>query len=148
MAMEISPLPMSLFVPLLEFNRSLKTEPNRSLLASVRDDRFKQLRICVWVELYDAEMVQVGLRGDLLNVVRLGILDIDHILSIVLKPAHQHKVTKGPRRRVRGYLSLFYSNRLSRLRNCRRNERHWISSRGDFLVRIVHGCALCPSCVG
>jgi hypothetical protein len=29
--------------------QSLKTEPDRSLLASVRDDRFKQLRICVWV---------------------------------------------------------------------------------------------------
>ena len=28
---------------------SLKTEPDRSLLASVRDDRFKQLRICVWM---------------------------------------------------------------------------------------------------
>jgi len=40
---------VSLFVPLLEFNRSLKTEPNRSLLASVRDERFKQLRICVSV---------------------------------------------------------------------------------------------------
>ena len=28
---------------------SLKMESDRSLLASVRDDGFKQLRICVWV---------------------------------------------------------------------------------------------------
>jgi hypothetical protein len=32
-----------------EIRRSLKTEPDSSLLASVRDDRFKQLRICVGV---------------------------------------------------------------------------------------------------
>jgi hypothetical protein len=32
-----------------EIDGSLKMEPDRSLLASVRDDRFKQLRICVWV---------------------------------------------------------------------------------------------------
>ena len=32
-----------------EIQRSLKTEPDRSLLASVRDDRFKQPQICVWV---------------------------------------------------------------------------------------------------
>ena len=45
---------------------------------------------------YDPEMVIVGLRGDLLNVVRLNISDVDHILSIVLEPAEQHKVAKGP----------------------------------------------------
>jgi hypothetical protein len=38
-------------------HQNLKTEPDRSLLVSVRDDRFKQLRICVWVELYDPEIV-------------------------------------------------------------------------------------------
>jgi hypothetical protein len=32
-----------------EIDGSLKMEPDRSLLASVRDYRFKQLRICVWV---------------------------------------------------------------------------------------------------
>src|SRR5271165_6392468 len=94
MAMEISPLPMSLFVPLLEFNRSLKTEPDRSLLAPVRDDRFKQLRICVWVELYDPEIVQVRFGANLLNLLGVGILDIDHILSSVFKPANQHQVAK------------------------------------------------------
>jgi hypothetical protein len=77
-----------------DIHRNLKMEPNGSLLTSVRDDRFKQLRICVWQELYDAEIVQVGLRGDLLNVVRLRILNIDHILSSILKPTDQHKVTK------------------------------------------------------
>ena len=122
-------------------------ESDRSLLASVRDDRFKQLRICVWVQLYDPEIVQVGLRGDLLNVVRLGILDIDHILSSVLKPTDQHKVTKGPGLRLWRCLSAFCS-RLSRLRNCRRNERPWIGSRSDFLVRILHDYSLLPCCVG
>jgi hypothetical protein len=78
-----------------EIHRSLKTEPDWSLFDSVRDDCFKQLRICVWVQLYDPEIVQVRLRGDLLNVVRLSILDIDHIFSSVLKPTDQHKVTKG-----------------------------------------------------
>jgi hypothetical protein len=33
----------------MEIRRRLKTEPDRSLLASVRDDRFKQLRICIGV---------------------------------------------------------------------------------------------------
>src|SRR5271166_2432384 len=147
MAWRCRDLSVGLYVPLLEFNRSLKTEPNRSLLASVRDDRFKQLRICVWVYLYDPEIVQVGLIGDLLNVVRLGILDIDHILSSVLKPADQHKVTKGPGLRLWRSLSAF-CGRLSRLRNCRRNEGPWIGSRSDFLVRILHDYSLLPCCVG
>ena len=111
-----------------EIRRSLKTEPDWSLLDSVRDDRFKQLRICVWVQLYDPEIVQVRLRGDLLNVVRLGILDIDHIFSSVLKPADQHKVAKGRDLRLRLCLSAFCS-RLSRLRDRRRNEGPWIGSR-------------------
>lgn len=130
-----------------EIQRSLKTEPDRSLLASVRDDCFKQPQICVWVYLYDPEIVQVGLRGDLLNVVRLGILDIDHILSSVLKPADQHKVTKGSGMRLRPCLSAFCS-RLSRLRNCRGNEGPWIGSRSDFLVRILRDYSLLPCCVG
>ena len=82
-------------------------EPDRSLLDSVRDDRFKQLWICIAVQLYDPEIVQVRLRGDLLNVVRLGILDIDHIFSSLLKPADQHKVTKGPDLRLSRCLSAF-----------------------------------------
>src|SRR5260370_18599283 len=118
-----------------EIRRSLKTEPDRSLLASVRDDRFKQRRICVWVYHYDAEIVQVGLRGDLLNVVRLGILDIDHILSSVLKQADQHKVAKDPGVRSRRRLSAFCS-RLRRLRNCRRHEV-WIASQSGFLARVL-----------
>jgi hypothetical protein len=124
----------------------LKTEPDWSLLDSVRDDRFKQLRICVWVQLYDPEIVQVRLRGDLLNVVRLSILDIDHIFSSVLKPADQHKVTKGPDTRLRPCLSAFCS-RLSRLRDRRRNEGPWIGSRSDFLVWILHDYSLFPCCV-
>src|ERR1700738_1967759 len=122
-------------------------EPDRSLLASVRDDRFKQLRICVWVYLYDPEIVQVGLRGDLLNVVRLGILDIDHILSSVLQPADQHKVTKDPGVRLWPFLSALCS-RLSSLRNCRRNQGHWIGWRPCLLVRILHDYSLLPCCVG
>src|ERR1700731_2418629 len=104
-----------------EIHRSLKTEPDWSLLDSVRDDRFKQPRICVWVQLYDPEIVQVRLGGDLLNVVRLSILDIDHIFSSVLKPADQHEITKGPEMRLRPYLSAFCC-RSSRLRDRRRNE--------------------------
>ena len=71
-------------------------EPDRSLLASVRDDRFKQFRIYVRMQLYDPEIIQIRLRGNLLNVARLGILDIDYILSCVLQPADQDKVRKGP----------------------------------------------------
>ncbi len=48
------------------------------------------------MKFYDPEMIQVGLRCDLLNVFRLGILDKDYILSPVLKPADQDEVTKGP----------------------------------------------------
>jgi hypothetical protein len=126
--------------------RSLKTEPDRSLLASVRDDRFKQLRICVWVYRHDSEIVQVGLRGDLLHVVRLGILDIDHILSGVLKPADQHKITKDPGVRLWRGLSAF-CNRLSRLRNWQRIDGPWIGSRFDFLVRILRGYFLLSCCL-
>src|ERR1700720_1809686 len=127
-----------------EIQRSLKTEPDWSLLDSVRDDRFKQLRICVWVQRYDSEMVQVRLRGDLLNVVRLSILDIDHIFSSVLKPADQHKVTKGPDMRLRPCLSAFFCNRLRRLRDRWRNEGPLIGSRSDFLVWILHDYSLFP----
>ena len=42
-------LPVELMAAHVRTTWSLKTEPDRSLLASVRDDRFKQLRICVWV---------------------------------------------------------------------------------------------------
>ena len=64
------------------------------------------------MQLYDPEIVQVGLRGDLLHLVRLGILDIDHILSSVLKPADQHKVAKGPDMGLRPCLSAFYSKKM------------------------------------
>jgi hypothetical protein len=132
---------------LLASPRSLKTEPDGALLASVRDDRFKLPRICVWVYLYDPKIVQVGLRGDLSNVLRLGILDINHIFSSVLKPADQHKVTKGPGLRLWRRLSVF-CRRLTRLRNCRRNEGIWIGSRSDFLFRILlHDYSLFACCV-
>src|ERR1700722_8672007 len=98
-------------------------EPDRSLLASVRDDRFKQFRICVWVQLYDPEIIQIGFRGDLLHVARLGILDVDYILSCLLQPADQDKVRKGPGLPL-GRLRVF-DGRLSRL-NWRRNGRSWI----------------------
>src|ERR1700730_2984310 len=124
-------------------------EPDWSLLASVRDDGFKQLRICVWVQLYDPEIVQVGLRGDLLNVVRLGILDIDHILSGVLKPANQHQDIKGSALRLWSCLITFGSG-WSGLRNCRRNGRAWIGIdwRSDLLVRVLHDCSWLPCRVG
>ena len=53
-------------------NRSLKTALDQSLFASVGNNRFDQLRICVWVYLYDPEIVLVGLGGDLLDAVRLA----------------------------------------------------------------------------
>jgi len=46
-----------------ESRRSLKIKPDRSLLDSVRDDRFKQLWIRVWVQLDDSKAVQLRLRG-------------------------------------------------------------------------------------
>ena len=127
-------------------NHCSKTESDRSLLYSVRDDRFKQLRICVWVQLDDPEIVQVRPRGDLLNFVRLGILNIDHIFSSVLKPADQNKVTKGPDRCWWPFLSAFCS-RLSRLRDRRRTESPWIGSRFDFLVRILRDYTWLPCCI-
>ena len=130
-----------------EIDRSLKMEPDRSLLASVRDDRFKQLRICVWVYRHDSEIVQVGLRGDLLNVVRLGVLDIDHILSGVLKPADQHEITKDPGVRLwRGLIA--FCNRLRRLQDWRRIVGPWSGSRFDFIVRVLRGYFLLSCCVG
>ena len=98
------------------------------------------------MQLYDPEIVQVRLRGDLLNVVRLGILDIDHIFSSLLKPADQHKVTKGPDLRLWPCLSAFCS-RLSRLRDRRRNEGPWIGSQSDFLVGILRHYSFLPCCV-
>src|SRR6478672_8946220 len=92
-------------------------------------------------------MIQVGFRSNLLNVVRLGILDIDHILSSVLKPADQHKITKGPGLRWWFSLSAFCS-RLSRFRNCRWNVGPWVGSRSDFLVRILIDYSLLPFRVG
>ena len=44
--------------------RSSETESDRSLLDPVRDYRFELPRIPIWVHLYDAEIVDVGLGGD------------------------------------------------------------------------------------
>ena len=63
--------------------RSSETESDRSLFESVRDYRFELLRIRIWVYLYDPEFVDVGLGGDPLYVVRLNVLNKDHILSVV-----------------------------------------------------------------
>src|SRR5260370_4919998 len=117
--------------------------PDESLFASVRDNRFEQFRICVWVYLYDPEIVLVGLGGDLLNAVRLGILDKDYILSSVLQPTDEHKLTKHSGLRLWRCLSAFCC--LSKFRNRRRNEHNWIGSRYDFLVRILHDYSLIPA---
>src|SRR6266436_1466815 len=91
-------------------------------------------------------IVQVGLRGDLLNVVRLGILDIDHILSSVLKPADQHEVTKGAGLRRWPCLNAFF-RRLSRL-NRRRCDRPRIDLWSDLFVRILGNDSLLPRYLG
>ena len=86
------------------------------------------------MELYDPEMIQVGFRCDLLNVFRIGILDIDHILSAVLEPADQHEVTKGPGVRWRLCRNAFFS-RLRRLNN-RSGIGWWV--RGDCSLLSRH----------
>ena len=98
------------------------------------------------MKLYDPEMIQVGFRSDLLNVVRLGILDIDHILSSVLKPADEHEVTKWPGSRLRLCLSGFFS-RLSRLTAggmTGLGSARW----SDLFVRILGDYSLLPRYLG
>src|ERR1700733_7976815 len=87
-------------------------------------------------------MIQVGFRCDLLNVLCLGILDIDHILSSVLKPADKHEVTKGPG--VRWWLCRkAFFNGLWRLHD-RRNGRPWIRLWSDLSTGILGDYSLLP----
>ena len=98
------------------------------------------------MKLYDPEMIQVGFRCDLLNVLGLGILDIDHILSSVLKPADKYEVTKGPGVRWLLCRRAFF-NRLWRLHD-RRNDRPWIRLWSDLSTGILGDYSLLPRYLG
>ena len=123
--------------------RSSETESDRSLFESVRDYRFELLRIRIWVYLYDPEIVDVGLGGDPLHVVRLNVLNKDHILSAVVQPANEHEVAENARLRLQSCLGGLRRRRGS-LRNCRGSGRHWIGSGSGFLVRIPYNHSLLP----
>ena len=73
---------------------SSETESDRSLFDSVRDYRFELPGIRIWAYLYDAEIVDVGLGGDPLHIVRLNVLDKDHSLSAVVQPANEDKLAE------------------------------------------------------
>lgn len=103
--------------------RSSETEPNRCLFESIRDYRFELLRIRVWVYLYDPEIVDVGLGGDPLHIVRLDVLNKDHILSVVVQPANQDKVAEYTGLRLQSCLGSLRPRR-GTLRNCRSSQRH------------------------
>ena len=111
--------------------RSSETESDRSLFESVRDYRFELLRIRIWVYLYDPEIVDVGLGGDPLHVVRLEVLNKDHILSAVLEPANEDEVAENTGLRLQSCLGGLRRRRGS-LRNCRGSGRHWIDSVFSF----------------
>src|SRR5215469_14242650 len=119
--------------------RSSKTESDRSLFESVRDYCFELLRIRIWVYLYDPEIVDVGLGGDPLHVVRLNVLNKDHILSAVLEPANEDELAE--------YTGLRLQSCWGGLRRRRGSRRHWISSGPGFLIRIPHDHSLLPCCI-
>jgi hypothetical protein len=73
---------------------SFKPELHCTLLASVRDYRFHQLRVIVRVDLDNPKIVLVRLGGNLLGVVCFGVLDEDHILSGILEPANEHELVE------------------------------------------------------
>ena len=127
--------------------RSSETESDRSLFESVRDYRFELLRIRIWVDLYDPEIVDVGLGGDPLHVVRLEVLNKDHILSAVLEPANEDEVAENTGLRLQSCLGGLRRRRGS-LRNCRGNRYRWIGLGSGFLARILHNHFLLPYCAG
>jgi hypothetical protein len=64
--------------------RSSETESDRPLFESVRDYGFELRQVRILVYLDDPEIVDIGLGGDPLHIVRLDVLNKDHILSAVL----------------------------------------------------------------
>jgi hypothetical protein len=77
---------------LIRNGRGFKPELHCTLLASVRDYRFDQLRVVVRADLDDPKIVLVRFGGNLLGVVCLGVLNEDHILSSILEPANEHEL--------------------------------------------------------
>src|SRR6516162_5476445 len=126
---------------------SSETESDRSLLDSVRDYRFELLRIRIWVYLYDPEIVDVGLGGDPLYIVRLDVFNKDHILSVVVQPADEDKLAGHTSLHLQSCLGGLRHRRGS-LRNCRSSRRHWIGSGSGFLVWILRNYFLLPYCAG
>ena len=102
---------------------SSETESDRSLFDSVRDYRFELLRIRIWVYLYDPEIVDVGLGGHPLYIVRLDVFNKDHILPAVVQPANQDKLAEYTGLRLQSCLGGL-SRRRGSLRNCRSSGRH------------------------
>src|SRR5262249_53992609 len=96
---------------------------------------------------YDAKIVDVGLGGDPLYIVRLDVLNKDHILSVVVQPANEDKLAEYTSLRLQSCLGGLRHRRGS-LRNCRSSQRHWIGSGSGFLVRILHNYSLLPDCAG
>jgi hypothetical protein len=70
----------------------LKPKPDGTLLASVGYDCFEIAQISAWVNLYDPEIVSVRFGGDLLQLLRLDVLDKDLVRSTVAEPANEHKL--------------------------------------------------------
>jgi len=68
-----------------------KPELHCTLLVPVRNYRLDQLRVVIRMHLDDPNIVLIRFRGNLLGVVRFGILDEDDILQ----PADEHELIEG-----------------------------------------------------
>jgi hypothetical protein len=55
--------------------RGSELKPNRSLVGSVRDYRFELPLIRTWMDLYQAQMIDVRLGGNPLHIVRLDVFN-------------------------------------------------------------------------
>ena len=73
--------------------------------------------------LYDPEIVDVGLGGDPLHIVRLDVLNKDHILSVVVQPANEDKLVEYTSHRLQSCLDGLRRRR-GRLRNSRGSLRN------------------------
>src|SRR5215469_15710380 len=126
---------------------SSETESDRSLFDSVRDYRFELSGIRIWVYLYDAEIVDVGLGRDPLEIIRLDVLNKEHILSVVVQPANEDKFAEYTGLHLQSRLPGWRRRRGS-LRNCRKSRRDWIGGGSGFLIRIPRNCSLLRHCAG
>ena len=127
--------------------RSSETESDRPLLESVRDYRFELPQVRILVYLDDPEIVDVGLGGNPLHIVRLDVLNKDHILSVVVQPANEDKLAEDTSLRLQSCLGGLRRRRGS-LRSCRNSRCDWIGTGSGFLIRILHNCSLLPHCAG